>query len=104
MNFFWNHFFEGAKERRNAFICVCTIMVFIAGGIAGCQLIDAYDLLQYLPLCLAGAGLLLTALIWCGFRQMRARRLDRYKSSPLSRDELTKARSKLRKQAIIKKS
>ena len=99
MNFFWNYFFESAKERRNANVCVCTITVFIAGGVAGCQLIEAFDLLRYLPLFLSGAGLLLAALIWRGFRQMRARRLDRYKSSPLSRDELAKARSKLRKQA-----
>lgn len=103
MNYFWNHFFEGTKERRNAVIYVCTVMVVVAGGVAGFLFIEAFDLLRYLPFFLAGAGLLLAVLIWRGFRQMRARRLGRYKSSPLSRDELAKARSKLRKQATLRK-
>ncbi len=103
MSFFWDHFFEGAKERRNAFVGVCTIVLFIAAGVVGCQLITAFDLLRYLPFFLVGMGLLLAVLIRREFRHMRARRLNRYKSSPLSRDELAKARSKLKKQATFKK-
>jgi membrane protein implicated in regulation of membrane protease activity len=59
-------------------------------------------LLESWRIVLSAIGLVLLALIWRGFREMRARRLNRYKSSPLSRDEKVKARSKLKTNSTFK--
>ena len=58
----------------------------------------------YLPDALPGGGVFLLVWVVLGIRRMRARRLDRYKSSPLSRDELSKARSKLKMKSTFKNS
>jgi hypothetical protein len=49
------------------------------------------DLLYALP----AVGIVMLAFIWREVRWARTRRQNCYKSSPLSRDELRKARSKL---------
>jgi predicted tellurium resistance membrane protein TerC len=98
MNYFWGNFFEYCKERRNASIFIGTLAVFFGLLVAGViiyQVADGYNLLQYWPFALLGFGLFLSVLVVNGIRQARSRRLNRYKSSPLSRDELRKARSKL---------
>jgi MFS family permease len=98
MNYFWGNFFEYCKERRNAAVFFGTLALLIIGLVLGgilYQISDGWNFLQYWPMMLPGIGLVLLALIWRGLRQFRRRRLDRYKSSPLSRDERTKARSKL---------
>lgn len=58
-------------------------------------LIRAFNLQPYLLKALPGAGLF--ALAWAGFALQRARRRKRERTGPsaLSRDELSKARSKL---------
>jgi hypothetical protein len=102
MNFFWGNVFEYFKDRRlgsvffGSLAVVLVILVLVA---AFCQ-----NLLRDWPVVLAAIGLVLLALIWRGFRQVRAKRLNRYKSSPLSRDEKTKARSKLITKPTFKKS
>jgi membrane protein implicated in regulation of membrane protease activity len=99
VNFFWGQVFEFVRERRNAMIFYGTLVVFlpVLGGIA-----ESYGGLQYWPYALPGLGLLLLALVWTGLRQRRTRRLNRYKSSPLSRDEMIKARSKLTSKPTFK--
>jgi cobalamin biosynthesis protein CobD/CbiB len=101
VNFFWGQVFEFVRERRNAMIFYGTLAVFVAvpvlGGIA-----ESYDGLKYWPYALPGLGLWLLALVWTGLRQRRTRRLNRYKSSPLSRDEMIKARSKLTSKPTFK--
>jgi hypothetical protein len=98
MNYFWGNFFEYCKERRNAAVFFGTLAVFFGLLVAGViiyQVADGYNLLQYWPFIVVALSFCLLSVIWQGIRQARARRLNRYKTSPLSRDELRKARSKL---------
>jgi len=98
MDFFWGNVFEYFKERRYAAVFFGTLSALIVTLVAGAILyhvVGEFHLLEYWPYALPGVGLLLVALIWRAWRQARAQRLNQYKISPLSRDELTKARSKL---------
>ena len=107
MNYFWGNLFDYFKERRLGAVFFGTLLVFIAamvGGVMVYQTAGGFNLLQYWPFALVGTGLLLLALIWRGIRQTRTRRLNRYKSSPLSRDERAKARSKLKTKPTLKSS
>jgi cobalamin synthase len=95
MNYFWGNVFEYFKDRRLGsvfFGSLALVLVMLA-------LVSAFyqTLLEHWQIALSAIGLLLLALIWRGFRLVRMMRLNRYKSSPLSRDELRKARSKLAK-------
>lgn len=105
MNYFRGNLFEYVKERRNAAFFFGTL-VAIFGMLVACvfihQIADHFDLLPYWPFVLAGIGLWLLTSICLGLMEMRARRLNRYNSSPLSRDEIAKARSKLTKKPIYK--
>ena len=95
---FWSNLFESVKERRNVMIFFGTLVVLpgmiLLAFFAG-YAIEAFNLEHNWPIPAAGLGLISAALIWRGIRQRRARKLNRYKILPLSRDELTKARSKL---------
>ncbi len=98
MDFFWGNIFDYFKDRRFAAVFFGTLALLIGGLILGeilYQVSDGFDFLRYWPVMSSGIGLVLLALIWRGFRQARLRRQQRYKSSPLSRDERAKARSKL---------
>lgn len=100
MNYFWGNVFEYFKERRYAAVFFGTLAALvgtIALGALLIELIYAYDMERYLIYALPGLALLFSALLGRSLAQARARRRDRYKISPLSRDELTKARSKLLK-------
>lgn len=100
MNYFWGNLFEYYKERRVAaffFGALITMGVLLVIGCILFQIIRAFDLegyLVYLPPCLT-----LIFCIWVGrgIARERARWRNRYKSSPLSCDELSKARLKLRR-------
>ena len=98
MNYFWGNVFEHFKERRYAAVFFGTLMALgglLIVGLILYQVICAYELQDYIIYSLPGAALILIAWVGRGFAQARARRRDRYKISPMSRDELTKARSKL---------
>jgi len=83
--------FDYFRERRFAPIFVITILVLAV----------TLPLLKDLPLrlqmeyVLPGIGLLLLALVFREISRIRTERRNRYRSSPLSRDEGRKARSKL---------
>jgi|ERR1035438_6101360 hypothetical protein len=100
MNYFWGNIFEYFKDRRLGSVFFGTLAVVL--GIL--VLVAAFykTLLESWRIVLSAIGLVLLALIWRGFREMRARRLNRYKSSPLSRDEKVKARSKLKTNSTFK--
>ena len=49
------------------------------------------------------AGMVVVGFVWTGVRRARARSRNRYRSSPLSRDEIAKARAKLSNPAAFKK-
>ena len=89
MDNFWSNVFEYFNDRRVGGVFFRTLLILIV-LLAAVALFHEY-LVYVLPV---AAGIFL---IWIGrgiFRAL-ARRGDRYKSLPLSRDELSKARSKL---------
>jgi hypothetical protein len=90
---------EYFKQRRYA-----AFFGAMVAGVIVYQIADSINLLQYWPFALTGIDLWLLTLIWRGFRQMRAGRLNRYKSSTLSRDEMAKAWSKLKTKPTFKSS
>jgi hypothetical protein len=99
MNHFWGNLFESFKERRNVVIFfwgLAALPLVILAGAGGYVLFQALNLAANWPLTLPELFLLLVILVWRGLRRARERRLNRYKNSPLSRDELAKARSKLK--------
>lgn len=102
MNYFWGNIFEYFKDRRLGSVFFCTLAVTLVVLV----LVAAFYqfLLQNWRIVLLGISPLLLVLIWRGIRQMRTRHLNRYKSSPLSRDEKAKARSKLITKPTFKKS
>jgi hypothetical protein len=102
MNFLWGNVFEYFKDRRLGSVFFGSLAVVL--GMLVLVAVFFQNVLQEWPLVLSSIGLVLLALIWRGFRQMRMMRLNRYKSSPLSRDEKTKARSKLITKSTFKKS
>lgn len=102
MDFFWSNAFEYFKDRRIAGIFFGTLLALgglLIAGIIAAQIFCAYNLQDYLKYIVPGAAavfaLLFTVWIIRFRRRLRARRNDRYKISPMSRDELNKARSKL---------
>jgi len=106
MNSLWGNVFDYFKERRSAAIFFVAFAVALGviflGTILG-QAANALNLMQYWPLSLPGRGLLAAAFFWQALRQRRARRLNRYQSAPLSRDEWVKARAKLAAKSPVKK-
>lgn len=100
MNFFWGNVFEYFKDRRYAAVFFGTLAALIGTLVVGAilyEVICAYDLQDYLLYSLPGLVLLVVAWIGRGILRARVRSRERYKISPMSRDELTKARSKLLK-------
>ncbi len=91
MHSFWGNVFDYFKDRRpaNTFIAALVILLILLPiGICFYPL-----LVKGLPFAaVIFLGLLVRAIV-----RARRRWRDRYKISPLSRDELSKARSKLRK-------
>ena len=100
MNSFWCTVFDYYKERRTAAILYSTFMVLaIIGGIGFLlyQVVRAYELEEYMGYAGMAAGAMFFLWVIRTFNGARARARCRYKSSPLSCDELKKARSKLLK-------
>jgi hypothetical protein len=99
MNYFWGNVFEYFKDRRFASVffgtLVALVVVLFIGVIVN-QVIQAYELQDDVPYLLAGAAFVFVAWITGGIVRARARARNRYKNPPLSRDELIKARSKLK--------
>jgi hypothetical protein len=105
MDYFWGNLFEYFRERRTAGVFFGTLLVFfgtILTGVVLSRITAGYDLTQYWPVLLPVVALP-PALLWRWLRLRRARRLDRYQSSPLSRDEWVKARRKLAARPMYKK-
>ena len=98
MNYFWGNVFEYFKDRRIAGMFFGTLMVLLVLLFIGAILVQSIGA-ENLRTGLVYASPIATGLfliwIWRAILRARARRRDRYKISPLSRDELRKARSKL---------
>jgi len=94
MSPFWIGFFEQLR-RRGAWIFAIMLLAFFGLVLLISETGAGDFLIQWLPeasILIAAFGILIVAL---AIRQARARRKNRFKISPLSRDEMNKARSKL---------
>ena len=99
MNSFWINLYDNCKDRRYGAVFFGALAAFfgmIGVGAIFYQAICAFELQKFLLPAAVGAGLLPLAWIVRGIFQMRTRRQERLRFPPLSRDELRKARSKLR--------
>lgn len=98
MNYFWGNIFDYFKERRaagtfyGALVALALLFVFC---FVSYQLLCALKLEGYLAYLPALLVLFLSVQIVRTVARIRALRKNRYRFSPLSRDELNKARSKL---------
>jgi len=75
MNSFWSNLYDNFKDRRYAALAICALVL--------------------LPILLPVTALYGLARGWSAFRMARADRRNKLRYSPLSRDELRVARSKL---------
>ena len=100
MNYFWGNIFEYFKDRRLGSVFFGTLAVVL--GVLVLVAVFFQNLLHEWPVVLTAIGLVLVALSGAAFGEMRAWRLNRYKCSPLSRDERAKARSKLKTNSTYK--
>ncbi len=87
MNPFWNSVYDSFKDRRYAALFLFALGAFVLSPI----------LLPVMGLYFLGRG-------WSAFRLARANRRNKLRYSPLSRDELRVARSKLLKDRNLKRS
>ncbi len=98
MNYFWGNIFDYFKDRRLAGVFFGALLALIGLLPAGWllyQFLCENNLAVYLLYPLTIGVLVFLFRLAQGISRALARRRDRYKSSPLSRDELSKARSKL---------
>ena len=102
MNPFWN-MYDSFKDRRYAVLFLTSLVVFLGLLILG-TVICRLNLQESFPYALPGVGLLAAAWILGCIRHARAERQNQLRSSPLSRDEMRVARSKLLKDGNLKRS
>ena len=99
MNSFWDNQYDNFKDRHYAALFWSTLMALIGllvlGGIIAAVL-SRFGMQQNFLEALPGIGILGLAWGFLKFRQARIRSREKLPRSPLSRDELRAARSKLR--------
>lgn len=98
MNYFWGNVFDFVKDRRFVPVFFITLGVLFGVPLAAAILIgttNISDYFQYWPVMAGVFSIWFVILLWRGIRRSRAEQRNRYQISPLSRDEMTKARSKL---------
>lgn len=94
----WNNVFEYFRDRgRGAlfFGGFSLVLGLLIGGIILGQFLGEEKSKQCVEWMFLLIGIICMARVCLAIRRVRARRLNRYKISPLSRDEISKARSKL---------
>jgi hypothetical protein len=103
MNSIWNNLYDKAKDRRygvlfffSLFGCFGLLLI----GALICKILEgidfgAFDLPSHFLELLPGFVIVMAALIWRGIRRARAQGGHRFRREELSRDEISKARSKL---------
>ena len=104
MNSIWSNLYDKAKDRRYGLLFFFSLIglfgVFLSAMLAW-QMVQGLELLS-LPwksqilLMLPGPLIIVAAIILRAIRRVRARHRTTYRREALSRDELCKARSKLR--------
>jgi len=104
MNSFWNNLYDWSKDRRYAALFLVTFIIFLGLAIPGVILYLNAKTLSLRPgYAVPGTCGLVVTLTWTAIRRVRRRRRHRSAFSPLSRDELAKARSKLVKERTFRK-
>ncbi|HTV62153.1 MAG TPA: hypothetical protein VMH30_06250 [Verrucomicrobiae bacterium] len=101
MKSFWQDSYDGAKDRRYGALFFATLLaspLAVAIGAMIYAIVGPETFKDFVVPALPGVGLLLVALICLMTRRLRKRRQEQLKYASLSRDELVKARSKLRSQ------
>ena len=99
MKSFWKESYDGDKDRRNGMLFLGTLLGFVGAVVLGgiiYAIIGADNFQNYVVPALPGVAILLVAFIWQSVRREWKWRRDQLKNGALSRDELLKARSKLR--------
>ena len=99
MKSFWKESYDGNKDRRYGMLFLGTLLGFLGAVALGGMvygIIGADNFQNYVVPTLPGFALLLIALIWQSTRRAWKRQREKLKNAELSRDELLKARSKLR--------
>ena len=106
MNSFWNNLYDQYRDRRYAALFLAILFIFLGLSIFGVMLCLHTNPLDwsedFVAVCF-GVGVSVAALVWRAIRRLRARRRNLPTSVSLSRDELTKARSKLAKERTFRK-
>ena len=95
----WAESYDGDKDRRFGLLFFVAILGFFGAVVLGAILFAVIGpdyFRQYGLPALPGSGILLIAFGWRWIRRERKRRRERLKYAALSRDELVKARAKLR--------
>ena len=87
------NWFDYFKDRRFAPVFFVTLVLLFT--VTGLQVGLRIDLLQYWPYLVVPLAGWTVAVVWRFMVVVRARRRDRYQVSPMSREEVRKARSKL---------
>jgi hypothetical protein len=95
MHFIWGNIFDHFKERRIAAFFFGALFVVPPAGFLLSRIQEAENLKNYVLYATPGLLLIFVSLMARAVQRARARGRDGYKISPMSRDELRKARSKL---------
>ena len=91
--------YDGAKDRRYGVLFFGTLLGFVGAVVLGgiiYSIIGADNFKNYVVPALPGIAILLVLSGWMSVRRAWKRRRERLENAALSRDELAKARSKLR--------
>jgi hypothetical protein len=99
MSSFWDNQYDRYKDRRYAALFLSSLVAFFGLLILGAiiaAVLHSLGLEEYFLEALPGIGILGLAWGFLKFRQAQVERNKRLSHSPLSRDELRVARSKLR--------
>lgn len=101
MHPFWSNIYDDVKDRRYGTLFFATLLISLGlVSIIGALSVNLdAEAFKEFCLCLGpGLSLLIAALVWRWIRAARRNRGERLKHCNLSRDELAKARSKLKNQ------
>ena len=99
MKSFWQESYDGDKDRRYGLLFFAALLaspLAVALGALVYAIAGADTFPKFILPALPGIGFLLTALIWRAVRRARRNRSIRLKYASLSREEMLKARSKLK--------
>jgi hypothetical protein len=99
MNSFWDNIYDDVKDRRYGLLAFVTLLVSIGLLLLAIWIEAIVGTKEFFYGCLGlvpGIALVMAALAWRWIRAARRGRNERLKHSNLSRDELFKARSKLK--------